>query len=65
VSVRRSLSKRFVHPEIGEIELDCEMFHLPEAGQKLVVNSAAPGSSAAQALELLRVLGTQQTPSRT
>jgi transcriptional regulator with XRE-family HTH domain len=60
VSVRRSLTKTFVHPEIGEITLDCEMLHLPEAGQKVIVHSAAPGSSAAQALELLRVLGTQR-----
>jgi hypothetical protein len=50
-----------VHPEIGEIEVDCEVFHLPEAGQKLIVHSAAPGSSGAQALELLRVLGTQSS----
>ncbi|GAA1687435.1 MmyB family transcriptional regulator [Fodinicola feengrottensis] len=61
VTVRRSMTKTFVHPEIGEIELACEMFHLPEAGQKLIVHSAAPGSSAEQALELLRVLGTQTT----
>lgn len=57
VSVRRSSTKVFVHQEIGEIELDCEMFHLPDVGQKLIVHSAEPGSSAAQALELLRVLG--------
>jgi transcriptional regulator with XRE-family HTH domain len=60
VSVRRSQTKTFVHPEIGEITLDCEVFMLPDAGQRLVVNSAAPGSSAEQALDLLRVLGTQR-----
>jgi transcriptional regulator with XRE-family HTH domain len=60
VSVRRSSTKVFLHREIGEIELDCEMFHLPEVGQKLIIHSAEPGSSAAQALELLRVLGLDQ-----
>ncbi|WP_163511365.1 helix-turn-helix transcriptional regulator [Fodinicola acaciae] len=60
VSVRRSQTKTFVHPEVGEIQLDCEVFMLPDAGQRLIVNSAEPGSSAEQALDLLRVLGTQR-----
>ena len=61
VLVRRSATKSLRHPVVGDIELDCEVFHLPEVGQKVVIHSAAPGSSAAQALELLRIIGTQHT----
>jgi transcriptional regulator with XRE-family HTH domain len=57
VSVRRSATKILRHPVVGDIELDCEVLHLPEVGQKVVIHSAAPGSSAAQALELLRIIG--------
>jgi hypothetical protein len=52
--------KRLVHPELGELELDCDVLHLQEDDQTLLVYSAAPGSREAQALELLRVVGLQK-----
>ena len=59
VAARRASSKRFDHPELGSITLDCDVLLLPEADQRMVVYSAAAGTPAGQALALLRVLGLQ------
>ena len=49
-------SKRFRHPEIGELELDFEVLHLPEGnGQRILTHTARPGSASAAALRLLTV----------
>ena len=64
VAVRRSTVKRFVHPVVGELELDCEVLLSAEHAQRLIVHTAAPGSESAERLELLRVVGLQDlTPS--
>jgi transcriptional regulator with XRE-family HTH domain len=60
---RRSSTKTVLHPELGAIELDCDSLHLPDADQRLIVYSAAPGTPAAEALAVLRVLGTQDLSS--
>ena len=60
---RRSSTKSIDHPELGRLELDCDALHLPEADQRLIVYSAPPNSAAADALALLRVVGTQQLSS--
>jgi transcriptional regulator with XRE-family HTH domain len=59
VSERRSDAKTVQHPELGPIPLDCDLLILPDTDQRLIVYSAAPGSPAAEALAMLRVLGTQ------
>ncbi|MDN5796055.1 MAG: hypothetical protein L0H79_09940 [Intrasporangium sp.] len=46
--------------ELGPLTLDCDTLHVPEADQRVIVYSAAPGTPEAEALALLRVLGTQQ-----
>jgi transcriptional regulator with XRE-family HTH domain len=51
--------KRFAHPELGVLELDCDALHVPGEDQTLIVYSAAEGSREAEALALLRVLGIQ------
>lgn len=56
----RSYTKTFSHPSIGPITLDCDSMHLPDADQMVIVYSAGAGSSAAEALELLRVVGIQR-----
>jgi len=60
VEEQRSRTKTIHHPDLGRITLDCDVLHLPDTDQRLVVYSAAPGTPAAQALDMLRVVGTQQ-----
>lgn len=48
-----------VHPELGEIEVDCQALFTEDESQALIVLTAQPGSEAAEKLEFLRVLGTQ------
>ncbi|SFG13764.1 Helix-turn-helix domain-containing protein [Actinopolymorpha cephalotaxi] len=63
-SVWRSHTKTVIHPSLGELTLECDTLHIPESDQLLVVYSAAPGTSEADALALLRVVGTQDlTPA--
>lgn len=59
VEVRRADRKTFRHPEVGLLTLDCDVLRLPDSDQRLIVYSAAPGSPAAEALDLLRVIGVQ------
>ncbi|MFS8204377.1 helix-turn-helix transcriptional regulator (plasmid) [Streptomyces sp. CWNU-52B] len=59
VAVRRSDVKRFLHPVVGLLELDCEAMLNPEHDQRLVLYTARPGSESAERLELLRVVGLQ------
>jgi transcriptional regulator with XRE-family HTH domain len=55
----RNHRKTVVHPSVGRITLDCESLHVPDADQMVVVYSAEPGTPDADALALLRVVGTQ------
>lgn len=55
----RSHRKTVEHPAVGPVTLDCDALHVPDSDQALIVYSAAPGTPAADALALLRVIGTQ------
>ena len=59
VAVRRSDVKRFLHPVVGLLELDCEVLLNPEHDQRLIVHTARPGGESYERLELLRVVGLQ------
>ena len=59
VAVRRSDVKRFRHPVVGELELDCEVMLSAEHDQRLIVYTARPGSESYERLQLLRVIGLQ------
>jgi hypothetical protein len=59
VDVRRSTTKRVVHPVVGVMELDCESLLIPDRDQRLVLYTAAPGTPSHQALQLLKVVGLQ------
>jgi hypothetical protein len=59
VSRRFEQHKVMVHPQVGEIEVDCQALFTEDESQALIVLTAAPGSEAADKLEFLRVLGTQ------
>ncbi|MFB7714940.1 helix-turn-helix transcriptional regulator [Streptomyces sp. NPDC056105] len=59
VVVRRPSPKRFLHPVVGALDLDCEVLLSDGHDQQLVVHSARPGTEAYERLELLRVVGLQ------
>ena len=56
----RSHTKTVDHPSLGPLRLDCDSLHLPDADQTVIVYSAEHGSPEADALALLRVIGTEQ-----
>ena len=59
VAVRRAGTKRYVHPTVGPLELDCEVLLNTEHDQRLIIYTARPGSDSHERLELLRVVGLQ------
>ena len=65
VATRFEDHKTLIHPELGAIELDCQVLFTEDQGQALLILTAAPRSEAAQKLELLAVLGQQQFTSAT
>ncbi|MFG2936038.1 helix-turn-helix transcriptional regulator [Streptomyces sp. NPDC048282] len=66
VAVRRATTKRFRHPTVGLLELDCEVLLNADTHQQLVVHTARPGTESYERLQLLRVVGLQDmTPTRT
>ncbi|MGW5197445.1 MmyB family transcriptional regulator [Streptomyces spiralis] len=44
VAVRRATTKRFRHPAIGILELDCEILVNSDHNQQLVIHTARPGT---------------------
>ncbi|MFE4216731.1 helix-turn-helix transcriptional regulator [Streptomyces sp. NPDC056844] len=59
VLARRPSPKRFLHPVVGLLELDCDVLLSDGHSQQLIVHSARPGTPAYERLELLRVIGLQ------
>ncbi|MCO1653985.1 helix-turn-helix transcriptional regulator [Pseudonocardia humida] len=55
--------KQIHHPELGVLELECTTLSVSGDDQYLLVYSAPPGTPAADALALLRVLGLQRMGS--
>jgi transcriptional regulator with XRE-family HTH domain len=60
VANRIDTRKRFTHPLVGPITLDCQILTSENLMERLVVFTAIPGSEDAQRLELLSVIGTQE-----
>ena len=59
VAVRRQSTKRFIHPLVGLIELDCEILLNQDAHHLLIIHTARPGTESYERLQLLRVIGLQ------
>ncbi|MEU4397721.1 helix-turn-helix transcriptional regulator [Micromonospora orduensis] len=51
--------KRFLHPQVGPLELHCQTLVDPDQSQTLLVFTAVPGSESDEKLRLLAVIGGQ------
>ncbi len=66
---RHEVAKRFedhktlLHPEVGAIEVDCQVLFTEDQTQALLVLTAAPGSDGHAKLELLNVVGHERFTS--
>jgi hypothetical protein len=53
VAASRPVIKRMVHPQVGPLEFECQILHIPDTGQRLIVYCAAPGSATQAAFQRL------------
>ncbi|GLY97974.1 helix-turn-helix transcriptional regulator [Actinoplanes sp. NBRC 103695] len=60
VGLRWSEDKRFVHPQVGRLDVYCQLLLEPDQGQSLLIFTATPGTESHEKLALLTVLGTDQ-----
>jgi transcriptional regulator with XRE-family HTH domain len=60
VGLRWSDTKRFVHPQVGRLDIYCQLLLDPDQGQSLLIFTATPGTESYEKLALLTVLGTDQ-----
>ena len=58
VGLRNSEEKRFLHPEVGELSLYCQVVLDPDQMHTLLVFTATPGTPSADKVRLLNVVGT-------
>ncbi len=61
VGIRPNELKRFVHPEVGLLELHCQSLVDPDQSHRLLVYTAEPGSESYEKLQLLGVLGSYES----
>ncbi len=59
VTTRIRTVKRFLHPLIGQLTLDCQILTAENLTERLIVFTARPGSEDAEGLALLSVVGSQ------
>jgi DNA-binding XRE family transcriptional regulator len=59
VTQRYEDRRSFVHPELGQIDLDCEYLYVENRAQSLIVLTARPGSESYDKVKLLSVIGHQ------
>jgi transcriptional regulator with XRE-family HTH domain len=59
VATQHTLCKTLNHPVVGTLELLCEMLVVPDRDQRVLLYTAEPGSHSHQAMQLLKVIGTQ------
>lgn len=56
VGIRPREVKRYLHPEVGALELNCQILLDPNESHTLLVYTAVPGSESHEKLQLLSVL---------
>lgn len=54
VEVRRGHYKRVQHPELGPLEFDCQVLHISDSDQRIIVYCPEPGSPTAAVFARLR-----------
>jgi transcriptional regulator with XRE-family HTH domain len=59
VGLRYTDQKRFIHPEVGRLDLFCQFLLDPDRTHALLIFTATPGSESHDKLALLAVLGAQ------
>ncbi|MEY9947633.1 helix-turn-helix transcriptional regulator [Kitasatospora sp. GAS1066B] len=59
VGLRYTEQKRFIHPEVGRLDLYCQFLLDPDRTHVLLILTATPGSESYEKLALLAVLGAQ------
>ncbi|GGV22436.1 transcriptional regulator [Actinomadura cremea] len=57
VGIRPNEVKRYIHPEVGALELNCQTLLDPHQSHHLLVYTATPGSESHEKLQLLSVIG--------
>ena len=62
VESRRPLLKRVDHPLAGPMEFECQILHVSDTGQRLIVYCAAPGSVTQEAFRRLSALRPSAAP---
>jgi transcriptional regulator with XRE-family HTH domain len=62
VGVQHSEEKRFRHPEVGDLDLYCQMAVDPDQMQTLLVFTATPGTDSSEKLRMLSVVGASRLP---
>ncbi|MFC4145757.1 helix-turn-helix transcriptional regulator [Micromonospora mangrovi] len=65
VAQRFADHKTLLHPELGPIEVDCQVLFTEDQSQALLVLTAPPRSEAEEKLRLLAVLGHERFPAHT
>jgi transcriptional regulator with XRE-family HTH domain len=59
VAIQRGMCKTIHHPVVGPLTLQCELLLIPDHDQRLLIYTAAPNTPSHDALQLLKVIGTQ------
>lgn len=62
VGVMPKEMKRFRHPEVGLLELNCPILLDPVESTSLLVYTAVPGSESYEKLQLLAIIGASSSP---
>jgi transcriptional regulator with XRE-family HTH domain len=65
VQERRRMVKRVDHPLAGPLEFECQVLHVPDTDQRMIVYCAAPGSPTREAFRRLAERAPAQTPEPT
>lgn len=60
----RSERKNFVHPQVGDLTVDCDIFTAVGTDLRILTCTAEPGTEDAAKFDLLRTIGTAELHQR-